>query len=127
MKLSDGAGLPSYSTLYTTLAAGVPLIVSGIRPGDSNLTPEYFIRRYGKERVTVVNTMTGGQRIITLSNFMDSFANVLATPEPEKLKVLPVSVSSRIGTEDSGLASDGGLQKSVSRDVQVVRGGPGGT
>ena len=87
MALTDGAGLPSYSTLYQNLAAGVPIVVTGIDPGESNLTPEYFIRRHGHEVVTVVNTKTGVDRSLDLATFMQSFDCPPADVDPEKLKV----------------------------------------
>ncbi|VDC04896.1 unnamed protein product [Peniophora sp. CBMAI 1063] len=89
IELSDGAGLPSYGTLYSALASGVPMVVSGINPGESNLTPAYFTKRHGKEIVTVVNTVSGTARTLALEEFMQDFGNPDALVEPEKLKDWP--------------------------------------
>ncbi|VDC04163.1 unnamed protein product [Peniophora sp. CBMAI 1063] len=89
VELSDGAGLPSYGTLYQSLASGVPIVVSGINPGDSNLTPGYFIKRHGKEIVTVVNTVTGAVRTVALEDFMRDFGTSDTDVQPEKLKDWP--------------------------------------
>lgn len=87
VKLSGRAGLPSYSTLYTTLASGVPMVVSGIKPGGHNLSPEFFVKSYGKEIVTVINTVTHATRTIELATFMEKFGVFDVDVEPEKLKV----------------------------------------
>lgn len=84
VELSDGGGLPSYSTVYNALATGVPLVVSGINPGES-LTHEYFIQWHGEEMVKVINTTTQATRTIALATFMRKFGT--PTTDPEKLKV----------------------------------------
>lgn len=63
------------------------MVVSGTNPGDSNLTPQYFIKRHGKELVTVVNTRTGAQRTLALETFMEQFRVRRIPVDPEKLKV----------------------------------------
>lgn len=87
VELSDGAGLPSYSALYRGLAEGVPMVISGIDPGDHNLTPDYFIQRHGEEIVTVINTVTGEDRTLPLADFMRPFGVPDSDALPEKLKV----------------------------------------
>lgn len=62
-------------------------MISGVDPGDSNLTPNYFIRRHGKEMVTLVNTKTGAQRTLALETFMNRFTARKIPVDPEKLKV----------------------------------------
>ena len=87
VRVSDGAGLPSYSTVYEALATGVPLVVSGLNPGEKNLTPEYFIQRHGKTMVHVVNTLTGARRSVALARFLRGFCSADAKVNPEKLQV----------------------------------------
>lgn len=96
IELSHGAGLPSYSSLYRAIASGVPTVVSGIDPGDDNLTPEYFIQRHGEELVTVINTVTGEDRTLPLATFMQPFnvSDSDSAANPEKLKV-PLSCYAR--------------------------------
>ncbi|VDC04886.1 unnamed protein product [Peniophora sp. CBMAI 1063] len=87
--LSHGAGQPSYATLYKALASGVPVVVSGIDPGNSNLTPDFFVKWYGDEEVTVVNTATRSARTTVLSAFMENFDDPDASAEPEKIQDWP--------------------------------------
>lgn len=77
----------TYSKLYQTLASGIPLIVSGINPGDRNLTPEYFIHNHGDTMVALTNTKTGVQRTVPLKVFMEQFGQPKDPDNPEKLKV----------------------------------------
>ncbi|VDC00217.1 unnamed protein product [Peniophora sp. CBMAI 1063] len=75
--------------LYQALATGTPVVVSGIDPGETNLTPEFFISRHGDEMVTVTNTNTGADRTLMLREYMHSFTTPSADVEPEKLKDWP--------------------------------------
>ncbi|VDC01413.1 unnamed protein product [Peniophora sp. CBMAI 1063] len=89
VNLQDGAEPPTYSVVYRALAEGIPMIVSGIRPGDRNLTPEYFINKHGDTMVTLTNTKTGSQRKVALRTFMDSFGKPVNPESPEKLQDWP--------------------------------------
>ena len=89
IELSDGAGLPSYSSLYTALASGVPMVVSGIDPGHRNLTPDFFIERHGTERVKIIRTLDNQEEVVDLAIFMESFGSLVAIVNPAKLKVCP--------------------------------------
>ncbi|VDC04157.1 unnamed protein product [Peniophora sp. CBMAI 1063] len=73
--------------LYQALSKGIPVKVSGIHPGDRNLTPEYFTHNHGDTIVTLTNTKTGVQRKVALKSFMDEFAKPPDPDNPEKLQV----------------------------------------
>ncbi|KZV63943.1 hypothetical protein PENSPDRAFT_554904, partial [Peniophora sp. CONT] len=67
----------------------VPVVVSGINAGDRNLTPEYFIRRYGSTRVTITNTKTEETRKVDLAEFMEKLSLRHDPGDPAKLKDWP--------------------------------------
>ncbi|VDC01277.1 unnamed protein product [Peniophora sp. CBMAI 1063] len=89
MTLTDKANPITYSKLYRALARGVPLTVSGIDPGNRNLTPEYFIHNHGNALVTLTNTKTGEQRDVVLESFMETFGQPPDPDNPEKLQDWP--------------------------------------
>ncbi|VDB96558.1 unnamed protein product [Peniophora sp. CBMAI 1063] len=86
IEISLADGPPTYSQLYQFLAAGLPVVVSGICPGGCGLTPEYFIRKHGDTNVTLTNTKTGAQRKVALRNFMAKFGSPDDPNNPEKLQ-----------------------------------------
>ncbi|KZV59094.1 hypothetical protein PENSPDRAFT_760505, partial [Peniophora sp. CONT] len=89
VQLTNGGGLPRYSDLYRALAAGVPVVVHGINAGDYNLTPEYFIRRFGSQKVTVINIKTTDRYDLDLEAFMNKMCLREDPDDPVKLKDWP--------------------------------------
>ncbi|VDC05425.1 unnamed protein product [Peniophora sp. CBMAI 1063] len=89
LTVGDEAAPLTYSAIYRSLAAGTPIMVSGINPGERNLTPEYFIHHHGDTMVTLTNTKTDAQRVVPLVEFMDKFGRPSDPENPEKLQDWP--------------------------------------
>ncbi|VDC02879.1 unnamed protein product [Peniophora sp. CBMAI 1063] len=89
VNLLDDSDSITYSKLYQALAQGIPLIVSGIRPGSRNLTPQYFIHNHGDTPVMLTNTKTGSKRKVALKLFMEDFVSPSDSANPEKLQDWP--------------------------------------
>ncbi|VDC00433.1 unnamed protein product [Peniophora sp. CBMAI 1063] len=86
-KLGDRSGLP-YGRFNSALAAGVPVVISGLDRDEDMLSPEYLSRNFGSETVNVINTLTYESEERTLKDFLDTFADSRLQEPPLKLKVL---------------------------------------
>ncbi|KZV61224.1 hypothetical protein PENSPDRAFT_693583 [Peniophora sp. CONT] len=83
----------TYASFLRFFDAGIPVVVSGLNPGEDSLTPAAFIRRHGKLEVDLVDTATD-QALpgkFALDDYLTSFSQNLLSSRKLKLKDFPSS------------------------------------
>lgn len=87
--LKDDASSFTYGDFFASFANGVPIVVSGIEPGDDNFSPSYFINNFGDEKVNVIDTVTNVPlpRRMTVREYLEGFLDGRKSEVLGKLKV----------------------------------------
>ena len=71
---------------------GIPVVVTNVQTKlQGNWAPEYFIERYGEQKVTLVNCETNSMLPATVSDFFQNFNDVGERKQILKLKAGPFS------------------------------------
>jgi hypothetical protein len=83
---------PDYAQFKTLWAGGHPVVVTGVQHiFQGRWTPQYFMERFGSERVTVVDCETTLERKSTVADFFESFGSE-RSEDPEGKKILKLKV-----------------------------------
>lgn len=65
---------------------GVPLVLRGVKK-KGNWGPEYWIERYGDQKVTLENCETGETKTATVEEYLSTYGAITPRTEAWKLKV----------------------------------------